>query len=745
MGRSFGLLLALALLPPDGRAGETVAVALLPRSAAIPCGETRLVRGFAFLPPGLLAAADAPVHLRTRARAELPTEARATGFYPDGSVRALCLSGLVPPALVAAGASLELAAGPGPAPRRALAVLRGREGVRVDTGVLVLLAAARGPDLFPVLEVGRVALRPAHRPARLVAAVGTEAFSSEFEENRGASVVHQGLLECVVRVAGALADGEGEPHAAYHLLLTFHAGSPLVEMALDVESFAADDLADDLRLELPLNAGRSARVSVLGKGTRLDCGAGPASVAALDGQTLLASAAGVCARIDAGSRAGLLIAGERGAGVALVASRLRPNAPRLLEGSAAGGLKAVLQAGPFFFGEERGMRIDLALAAAGARDWKPLEPALLAEPLPQLCGMGCAGLALPGRRPLAAGTLGIPDEPLARLLAAADAAVSREVGFRDYGDYRHLGGWANLEYDPAAAFLLSFLGNGDARHALVARDMLNHWVRYDRSAGEIGAPAGFPWMHGRDHRSLEHELGHVWAEGLVLARFLFGDRAYGAAALELRDSLTGLAREEGELHDERSFGWALLALHDLLLLEEDAGAAGAARELAERLIGLQDERGFFRIDHSDDRADAEFAPAPWVTAGITVEALYRHFLRCGEERTRLALGAATDFLLNDARWEDGEFASRVLYGPRLASGLGQDGRVGAVDRLMIAAGLGRAALLDLRPGARAVFEETLLRAGAGIATARLDGNQAARALVALRSLADTCSLLSARP
>ena len=39
----------------------------------------------------------------------------------------------------------------------------------------------------------------------------------------------------------------------------------------------------------------------------------------------------------------------------------------------------------------------------------------------------------------------------------------------------------------------------------------------------------------------------------------------------------------------------------------------AAHAVEERLLGMQHERGFFRVDSSVLRRDAEFAPTPWVT------------------------------------------------------------------------------------------------------------------------------------
>ncbi|MCP4996776.1 MAG: hypothetical protein GY934_23830, partial [Gammaproteobacteria bacterium] len=180
-------------------------------------------------------------------------------------------------------------------------------------------------------------------------------------------------------------------------------------------------------------------------------------------------------------------------------------------------------------------------------------------------------------------------DPIARLLDLVDRSLSSEVGYQDYGDYRYLDGFANLEYDPAAAFLLRFLSGGNARQLILARDQLHHWVTYDRSRGEQAVPLGFPWMHGQEHRSLEYEAGHLWAGGLVLGRMITGESSLGRAVHELKQAVLVVCDGEAEFQDERSYGWALLALEDLLLIGADRELERQAAILARTLEAAQHE------------------------------------------------------------------------------------------------------------------------------------------------------------
>src|SRR5690606_1972812 len=104
-----------------------------------------------------------------------------------------------------------------------------------------------------------------------------------------------------------------------------------------------------------------------------------------------------------------------------------------------------------------------------------------------------------------------------------------------------------------------------------------------------------------------------------------------------RAALVGVVREAPRFEHEREYAWTLLALHDLALLGPDAAAEEAARELFDRLLARQDAGGWFRIDSASGEGGAAWSVTPWVTGGITAEAVFRHGLATGDPRAAAAL------------------------------------------------------------------------------------------------------------
>ena len=732
-------LISMLALASGGVFGavDPVRVSLVPEGSSVRLGRSALVRGYCLLPEGFLPGSGAEAALCGRSGARYPTVVHCTATYPGGSARALRITAELPVKLLRAAATLDLVPGAAPDSSKPLRVTREAGRVQVDTGALWLTLAGEGPDLLPELRVRAAKLRDPARPARIELEVNGVHYSSQFDAGRRVGVAGEDALSCRLRVAGHLARSDGLPGLEYHLGLDFLAGSPLVEIDVHFRGLADLGVASDLRLELPLASGSATRAQLLGTGANVSLKGGGLRIEALDGQSVEAVGPRGRTSLPAGQRNGLLFSGSGSASVALAVSRLRPQAPRAVVAGAGGNLTVLFHAGPFLLDETFALRSDLVLGAFPRQEARRFSPALLQEPVPALRGDQHFVEALPGFSRLAPGWAGPDDEVHPRLLDLVERGLLTEVGYRDYGDYRYLEGFANLEYDPALAFLLAGLEGSDPSRLILARDQLNHWAAFDRSRGERGVPLGFPWMHGPDHRSLLHETGHVWAGGAVLGWLILGDPELGTAVHELERALIQLAGDPAEFREERTFGWTLLALEDLLLLRPDPDLEQSARRLARELMQSQDERGYFRLDPAPERTGADFAPTPWVTAGITVEALYRQHLRTGEADLLECIGRATDFLVRDARGEDGTFAKQVFYGGELASRLSRAGRANAIDRLLIAAGLGRATLLRVRPGVQTVFQETLLKACSDLKSHRMNAHQAAKALIGVRSLANT--------
>ncbi|MFH0945465.1 MAG: hypothetical protein V2A76_09745 [Planctomycetota bacterium] len=690
-------------------------ITLAPEGTRVDLGPTCLLSGFVFLPKGALAANQKEICLRSGSGARHPTQAWGTSEYADRSVRSLRLVAEVPSRLTRSAARLEVVKGASPPPSKRLRVTERNGGVTVDTGALELALSRVGPDLIDSLRVGGCALHSPSRPARVLVSAGAGLFSSEFETSRAVGVSQRGPIRCCVTVRGLLTGPEGDAAASYRIGLAFLAGSAIVELELTVEALSDCGLAEDLCFELPLELGHTPAVEILGTGSRLALERRGAQVAALDGRRLLGLAAGERLVLDPARRAGLLLSGSPCAAVAMAVSRMLPNAPRMLEAMPPGDLRLALYAGPFFLEAGQSYRCDFALAAFSRAARSRVLPCLTREHLPSLPGLLNQQEVMPGLSPLPGEEDGALAGAAPLLLRVVEEALVSEAGMTDYGDYRYLDGFANLEYDPAAAFMLRYLENGDGRSLTLARDQLCHLVTHDFSRGEKGAPVGFPWMHGAEHRSETFEAGHVWAAGLVLGCMVLGEPEWLSAAEELRRALADVCGDGASFRAERSYGWSILALEDLQLLAPNPDSAGISRRLIRDLIRTQDQRGYFRIDPAREETGAVFAPTPWVTAGITMEALYRHHLRTGDGQARASLDLAAEFLMRDARDEDGAFSKKVYFGDDLVNGMGRAGRASAVDLMLIAT--------------------------RKLPTTRLDANQACRALQALRSLADTNRIL----
>ena len=732
--------LALALCPFQA-AGSWPEVTLAPEGSLVDLGRHCLLSGCVFFPSGALPRGQERICLRSPAGARYPTQAWSTSVHPDRSVRSMRLVAEIPGRLARSPARLEVVKGASPAPSKRLVVTEASGGVTVDTGAMKFGLARSGPGIFSSLQVGGGCLNSLSRPARITLAAGSGLYSSEFEDSRAVGVRQQGAIQSLLSVSGLLIGPDENAAAGYLLRLTFQAGSSVAELEWTVTALGDLGLVEDLCFELPLDLGGTPAAKILGSGSRLALKKSAVRVAALDGRRLLGLAGDERIALDPSSRAGLLLSGSGPAEVAAVVSRMRPNAPRMLEAIPPGTIRLSLYEGPFFLEAGQAFRCDFALAAFPRSARPRVLSHLTREPLPSLRCILSPETAVPSYSPLPGAAEGRLAGAAPQLLRVVEEGLLSEVGMVDYGDYRYLEGWANLEYDPAAAFFLRYLENGDGQSLILARDQLHHLVTQDCSNGEKGVPIGFPWQHGKEHRSWEFEAGHVWAAGLVLGSMILGEPEWFTAAEDLRRALAEICGGGASFSAERSYGWSILALEDLQLLAPNPELDRISRRLVRDLIQTQDQRGYFRIDPAREQTGAVFAPAPWVTAGITMEALYRHHLRTGDRQAKASLDLAAEFVIRDARNEDGTFAKRVYFGDELVNGMGRSGQASAVDLMLIAAGLGRATLLGSQPGVDTLFHETLLIATRRICSTRLNTNQACRALQAVRSLANTNQIL----
>lgn len=724
--------------------------------------------GFLLAAPGRFRP-EAGFALKTAGGRSLPVCAVVTGLHRDGSVRALQLHAWLPAELATRAARFEVETGGAPAPVERVVVRDGDSLVTVECGGARFEFSRREGDFLPRIELRSGTVKDPSRPATF----GGRFLGSTLapEGPFGVAVVAADPIRAVIEVRAELGVGGDEVAAHGVARFTFRAGIPGAEILLRASAARSGRFAD-LSLSLPLRTtsprdGCTIRF-LPGTGANRPIAAGAtAAVLALDGEGVVGTLGSGSEPLDPAARCGLAVAAPafRGASLAVVGSRMRPLAPRSIECDASGRLAIVLLREETHLEAGDAVEFEGGIAVAAGRERATLEAALVREPLPALVGVEREALEFAA--PLAPAQRD-PNDPLPKFVAALDRGISALSGWRDYGDHRLSGGFANLEYDVALGFDLVALGARDARHHLVARDARRHFVLRDVSRGESGAPSGIPWRHGDDHRSHEFDPGHVFLGGLALGALIDEHPLVGSTLKEAVSGLAELTREGAALAMERDYGWSLIAFHDAEWVLGNDATAGFRRPILDALLATQAPRGFFAIDRGRDRGGFDpplgaYVPTPWVTAGITLEALAREYVarrgaveraeagaftvsvaesREGCARISAAIGRTLDHLLVDARYENGEFAARVGYDAPGSTVLARDGVADPIDRLLLAAGFGRAAWILGDRALADLFEREVAIATSRLKRLPLSANKAARGMVAWRSIVDSRARLS---
>lgn len=702
------------------------------RAQASPSDGASCLEGVVLFEPGRVRSTEGFVLRADRGRgAAMPTELDATGTYPDGSLRAARILASVPAALVRGGTVFHLVRGRSPSPKEPARARVVESGVVLEGGGMTLEFATSGPDLLRRLDVRGVPRRASERPVRVVTSTDLGDASSERDLTPSVVVERSGPLRARVKVSGFAIDASDRAVLAWTLRVEARAGREPLRFTFDVEGLEDVGIAEDIALELPVRTNGIVRARVLGADLAGPLERGVARVVSDDGRHVDAFLGGTRSGLDAARRCGLAAEDARGDGVGLVVSRLRPYAPRAVELTADGVLRLLAHAGPLLLDAETRIHVRGALGPLSTRA-PATRLALEQEPADALFALDAAAVALPLDVPFCADALDPTSPGTLRAMARLETALEACVGARDFGDYRLGDGFANLEYDPARAFHAAWLGTRDAAHARTARAMVEHWVRFDRSAGEGDVAPGLPFQHGVDHRSLTFEPGHVWAGGVVLAALLEGDPAVQGAAHDLSRALIDLVATSERFDEERSYAWLLLALCDLDLLRPDPELRAARERLTRQLLQRQNAVGYFAIDRAQP-GGAVVAVTPWVTGGITMQALARARKLDGDALgVREAITRAADFLAIHARRKDGAFADKVAFGVELGAEFQPRGRAEPVDELMICAGLLRALELEDDGTWSMVVDERSVRALIALERSIGSPNEAARALAALR-------------
>ena len=301
-------------------------------------------------------------------------------------------------------------------------------------------------------------------------------------------------------------------------------------------------------------------------------------------------------------------------------------------------------------------------------------------------------------------------ETTARLRAGLDEERRVWNGYRDWGDYRTRDGkYANNEYDPAYGLLKRFLLAGDPADLREARCMLEHHLLFDRTGpADAPLPPGLPFGHGEDHRSGWIETGHMWVDGTLLAWLLSGETRFLTSSMSVGKYLASRTAERETTARERCAAWTLVALTSLV----NAGFSeftDPMNEIAECLRAHQAMEGCFLFERKKMEDRSLFAVNTWVTAGITMEGLYRHYRVTGDPRSAAALVRCAKWIRCRCRDRKEGGWYRNLYYEEAGKGRGPPvlcrGHVVRENLAFLALGLARAAEV----GHDAVMEETARR------------------------------------
>lgn len=643
-------------LAAAARAAEPVALALpLPRGMLRDPADFRLLDG------------DAP----------LPIQARATGRWPDGSVRWLFARTQVDlPGLAAkeVGWSTIPQRRDAPTATSRVAVAETPDGWLVDTGRLRALIPRDGTALLREVALDGAPVPGRLGPFRLVAAPpgGSDggATGPGGDTNSPAVAVEEaGPVAAVIRL-----DGWHEPGVWQQCVrLTFHAGKPFVEVA---HRFALMDTAGPRQLRaldiawVPADGAGDAPRLALGQGHyRTAIASGTAPVAAVLGPESLFGQ----------EHAPELFFGDFWAshtgpsgGVALTIHQAFQNFPVGLE-AATGHLRAALVPA-----EGDGATIRPGVAKTHrllahfhgpeepleALSFRSLQYQLPDEPVVPAATYAAAGVwpdFLPSRR----------SEAIEWLLSRrADERVIG-LGMLDFGDApdssytaQRRGGddwvWTNNEYDFAHTMYLHWARTGERRFRGAADAAARHWLDVDLChAADDPLRLGGHVMHSAHHVTGTLAPSHQWVEGLLDYYHHSGEPGALAAALGVGENILRLLaqpafRRAGSFQ-VRELGWALVALAALHEETGDERYLAESARLVELFMGWQAEFGGLLAPYTSHT----LVRVPFMIAVAARGLLRYHALRPDPRIPPLVVGEV-DALLDECLGPEGIFYYKGL-------------------------------------------------------------------------------------
>ena len=625
--------------------------------------------------------------LRDAAGRLVTADFRPTANWPDGSIRCLIVRAAIPARRVRDALILD----PGPlTPGRinrsrseGISYFRKRGVHRLNTGALAVTVDPDGPELVDEVTIrGKPFFLSGQGPKLRVLLDGTTYRAVPPRR----VVVRRGKAAAEVHVRGFTRDDTGRSGPEYLVILEVLAGSSDMIWRIEIRGGESSGACEGIRFEWnPARARDRPRVALGGESLGRIASGTLRIRSTREGVTL--------GRIDPGGEGSVFAYDPSGCGgdvgttcvpsthldVAVEGACLhtRLHLPRFealhpwgLDVSAKGRMCIDLLSRSFDW--EPDIVVGRVLGIAGDRK---LAGKGVTRRITTRRDSGAARWALPFESPSEEILEGLSEDSLylrylallKRLLDGLADERSRWSGFRDYGDYRTpFGHHANLEFDPAAGLLVTYLITGDDRLWDEAGIMLDHWLTHDLTGtSNTDLPAGVPFVHGRDHASGWIEAGHMWTDGALLRHRIGGGEAHLETARAIGRYLAGLPRSEYERAPERWAGWGLVALCALIEAGEEE-FTDAANRLAALLRDHQSGAGWFCFERIEPKEN-ESGPGPfgtntWVTAAGAAEGLFRHHLLSGDERSREAVVRIAGWLVRDG-WDPsvGRWRQRLHY------------------------------------------------------------------------------------
>ena len=620
--------------------------------------------------------ADTPVAVTADGKA-LPTQARATATWPDGSVRWLLVDALVDlPGNAPADFALETGAlSPTPEAR---ATARVGDDATIETGPLTIALCAPGERGL----LGEIALDGEHFAAgeELVGpemTVGGETFVAAMDAD-GWRVVEPGPVRVVVEARGRHVGADGRTQLDFIARVTAWAGKPWIEVHHRIinrepaPSTGVEAVEWRLRPIGPLadTAEGAITVSNYVSQTR-SAEPGETIRRVIDADHLLYTSNEQVPEVLYGTFTGHWRHPERG-GVSGTIFQACQNFPTGLAAGDEGLCVELVPAGSLGLDLIRGM-------AKGHRFLLHVHDGSVA--VEELIVRGLQ-YQMPDRAVLPpevyrrAGVMEdvFVDEPVARvertLLDLADRRTKAfgaihwgdgpERGYTDQGRGRGELVWCNLEYDLPRAALLMFARTGERRMLDYLLVCAEHWMEID-----VCHDSDDPMRHeGMVAHSARHATGgvtvsHEWVEGILDSYHQTGDgfalqTALGIGRNVLRHLDRMMKRGVGAF-SARETGWAIRTL--VALYEETHDECWLAP--AERIVGHFEEWMGEHGTWLSPYTDHTLVRVPFMIT-VAVNGLMCYHRVRPEERIERMVAQAMDDLIEHCLMPDGRFYYKEL-------------------------------------------------------------------------------------